>query len=118
MTKSNRKNDNNVVSVKECISKLNKNRTLIKDLEKQLKPYVDAKKTVAKYMKDNPGTGLLFDNDDEHYCFPIRNTQTRFNPEKARELLGDTAAECYEEKTMISIGFSVDKDDDLDELSA
>jgi hypothetical protein len=106
----------NVETVRDCVSKLNKNRALIKDLEKRLKPFLDAKKTVAKYLKDNPSTGVMFDNDDEHYCFSIRSIQTRFSPEKARELLGDAAADCYEEKPMVTVGFGVDKDDELDGL--
>ena len=103
-----------VESVRECIAKLNRGRAAARELERRLKPYLDAKRTVARYMKENPGTGLLFDNDDEHYCYPITNKQTRFNPEKARELLGDAAAECYEERTTLSVGFSADKGDELE----
>eukprot|EP00873_Tetraselmis_striata_P043731 jgi/Tetstr1/463995/TSEL_008800.t1 len=97
-------------SVKESVAKLNRDRARVRDLERQLKPYLDARRRVAAYFKANPGVGTVFDGDDEHYCSAIRNTQTRFNPELARHKLGEEAADCYEEKTIISVGIGVDQD--------
>ena len=97
-------------SVKECVAKLNRDRERVRELERQLKPYMDAKRRVAEYFKANPGVCTVFDGEDEHYCSAIRNKQTRFNPELARQKLGEAAAECYEEKTMVSVGIGVDQD--------
>lgn len=103
-------------SVKECVTKLNRDRARVRELERQLKPYLDAKKRVASYFKANPGVNTVFDVEDEHYCSAIRNKQTRFNPELARQKLGDEAAECYEEKTIVSVGIGADQDAADDEL--
>lgn len=103
----------NVETVKECVAKLNRDRARVRELERQLKPYADAKRRVAEYFKAHPGVGTLFDGEGEHYCSAIRNKQTRFNPELARQKLGEEAAECYEEKTILSVGIGVDQDDEL-----
>lgn len=98
-----------IETVRECVSKLNRNRALIRELERQLKPYIDAKRTVARFLKEHPNQGTLAGSNEEHYCFPIRHTQLRFSPDRAKELLGTMASECYERRTMVSVGFSADE---------
>lgn len=95
-------------AVRDCVSKLNRNRGLIRELERKLKPFLDAKRTVARFLKEHPNHETLVDSNEEHYCFPIRHTQLRFSPDRAKELLGAMASECYERRTLVSVGFSVD----------
>ena len=97
-------------TVRTCVAKLNRERDKMRDLERQLKPYIDAKRRVADYFKHNPGVCTIFDIEDEHYCTAVRNKQTRFNPTAARERLGPDASLCYEEKTIVGVSLGVDQD--------
>eukprot|EP00873_Tetraselmis_striata_P033951 jgi/Tetstr1/454215/TSEL_041134.t1 len=100
-----------VESVKRAVTKLNRGRREMRELERQLKPYIDAKRAVAEYFKRNPGVGMMFDEDEEHYCSAIRNTQTRFDAAVARQKLGEAVSECYVDKTVVSIGYGVEQEE-------
>lgn len=95
--------------VQNAVRKLNADRGRMRELERQLKPYLEAKRVVAAYLKENPNVDMVFDGCDEHYCFPVKSVQTRFNAEMAKEKLGDIADECYEDKTVLSVGFGIDQ---------
>lgn len=98
--------------VRECVARINRDPHAIRRLQRQLKEHQENVRTVAEYLKENPAVDSVSDASGLNYCYAIRRKQTRFNPRLAREKLGPATAECYEEQTIVSVGFGSERDEE------